>query len=200
MEILHMLISAPNSSCPFAGTPQGAKPGAEQTDSSNSKGAPKKELTQDEKDRVKELKKTDQEVRSHEMAHVAAGGGVVRGGPKFEYQNGPDGRQYAVAGEVSIDTSPVSGDPQATIIKMQKVQSAALAPANPSGQDRQVASQAAAVAAKARMELAKQAFSAANEGQETGAKSSIKKIYDRNGQVQNADLVDKGSQGLDIYS
>lgn len=44
-------------------------------------------------------------------------------------------------------------DPEATIRKMQQVQAAALAPAEPSSQDRSVASNAAKIQAKARVEL-----------------------------------------------
>jgi hypothetical protein len=61
---------------------------------------------------------------------------------------------YAVGGEVSIDCSPVKGDPQATVAKMQAIQRAAMAPADPSGQDRSVAAAAAAAAAQARQEMA----------------------------------------------
>ena len=100
-----------------------------------------------------ELKKADTEVRQHEMAHVTAGAGVVTSGASFTYQRGPDGRNYAVAGEVSIDTAPVPGDPRATIRKMQRVKTAALAPASPSPQDLKVASRATAMAAKAASEL-----------------------------------------------
>jgi len=102
---------------------------------------------------IAELQRTDREVRAHENAHLAAAGGLARG-VSFEYTTGPDGRQYAVAGEVSIDTSPVSGDPNATIQKAQQIRAAASAPANPSGQDRQVAAQASQMEAAARVELA----------------------------------------------
>jgi hypothetical protein len=54
---------------------------------------------------------------------------------------------------VNIDTSSVSGDPQATIQKAQMIRAAALAPANPSAQDRAVATQANRMEAKARQEL-----------------------------------------------
>ncbi len=100
-----------------------------------------------------ELKKTDTQVRQHEMAHVTAGGGVVTSGARLAFKRGPDGRNYAVAGEVSIDASPVPGDPRATIRKMQQVKTAALAPANPSAQDLKVASRATVLAAKAASEL-----------------------------------------------
>ena len=58
-----------------------------------------------------------------------------------------------MGGEVSIDTSPIPGDPQATLKKMRQVRAAALAPADPSPQDLKVASQASASATKALSEL-----------------------------------------------
>ncbi len=51
------------------------------------------------------LKQTDQEVKAHERAHMSAGAGVVMGGASYQYQRGPDGKMYAVGGEVKIDTS-----------------------------------------------------------------------------------------------
>jgi hypothetical protein len=112
------------------------------------------ELTPEEQQQVAKLKARDQEVRTHEMAHVAAGGQHVTSGPSYEYEIGPDGRSYAVGGSVGIDTSPVSGDPEATIAKMQTVAAAAMAPAQPSGQDQKVAAAAKQAEAKARAELA----------------------------------------------
>ncbi len=123
------------------------------------------QLTPDQQRRVTELKSRDREVRSHEQAHLAAAGPYARGGPSYEYSIGPDGRQYAVGGEVQIDVSPVAGDPEATIRKAQVVRAAASAPAEPSGQDRQVAAAAAQMEAKARAELQQQQ----TEGDETGA-------------------------------
>ena len=102
---------------------------------------------------VTKLQTADREVRAHEQAHMAAAGPYTRGGASFTYRTGPDGRQYAVAGEVSIDTSPISGDPEATIRKAQVIRAAAMAPANPSAQDRSVAAAAAKMEAQARLEL-----------------------------------------------
>jgi len=111
------------------------------------------ELNAEEKKQLEQLKTRDREVRAHEAAHKAAGGGLVRGGANFEFENGPDGRRYAVGGEVKIDTSKVSGDPQATIRKAQTIRAAANAPAQPSGQDRAVAAQATRMETEARQEL-----------------------------------------------
>ncbi len=114
--------------------------------------------------RVQELQKRDREVRAHEAAHVAAGGPYVRGGPSFQFTSGPDGKLYATGGEVSIDVSPVSGDPQATIQKMQTVERAAMAPAQPSSQDSAVAASASQEEAKARMEQMQSKLAAAGQG------------------------------------
>lgn len=105
---------------------------------------------------VARLKAIDAEVRAHEAAHLAAGGGLVRGGASFTYARGPDGRQYAVGGEVTIDSGAVPGNPRATIAKAEQVKAAALAPANPSPQDHAVAAAAEQMAAQASADLARQ--------------------------------------------
>ena len=108
-------------------------------------------LTEEEHKKVEELKRRDREVRSHEQAHKNAGGPLA-GQPQFETERGPDGRTYAVNGEVSIDTSAVPNNPDATIRKMEIVKRAALAPSQPSAKDRQVAADAERKAQQARQE------------------------------------------------
>ncbi len=110
-------------------------------------------FTQAEMKLLEELNKTDRTVRQHEMAHITAGGRYITSSANFTYQRGPDGKNYAVGGEVGIDTSPVRGDPGATIQKMHQVRNAALAPADPSSQDRKVAANAISEASKALSEL-----------------------------------------------
>lgn len=102
---------------------------------------------------VRELSARDREVRAHEQAHKAVAGQLSQGAPSYTYERGPNGQLYAVGGEVQIDTSAVKGDPQATIQKAEQIKRAALAPANPSAQDRSVAAQATQMAAQARAEL-----------------------------------------------
>lgn len=130
----------------------------EDTSEENSKessSTQEKTLTEAEEKVVEKLKSRDLEVKNHEMAHVAAGGQYVKRGANYQYQKGPDGVLYAIGGDVIIDTSPVAGDPQATIQKMQTIRSAALAPASPSGADRAIASRASTVIIKAQEELIK---------------------------------------------
>jgi hypothetical protein len=104
---------------------------------------------------IAELKARDQEVKAHEQAHRAVGGQYA-GAASYTYQSGPDGVRYAVGGEVSIDISPVPNDPAATITKMSTVKAAAYAPAEPSAQDRAVATEAQRIIAKAQAELAEE--------------------------------------------
>lgn len=108
-------------------------------------------LNEAEKEVVDELKGRDREVRTHEHAHASIGG-LYAGAPSYTYQRGPDGRSYAVGGEVSIDVSP-GKTPEETIRKMQTIRRAALAPAQPSSQDRQVAQAAAALELEANTAL-----------------------------------------------
>lgn len=102
---------------------------------------------------IRQLAEVDREVRAHEAAHAAAGGQHA-GAPTYEFTRGPDGRLYAVAGEVSIDTGPVPNDLQATIEKAQTILRAATAPANPSPQDLRVAAEAQAMLVEAQAQLA----------------------------------------------
>jgi hypothetical protein len=127
-------------------------------------------FTPEEQKAINELKAVDKEVRDHEQAHISAGGPYITGGAAYEYQRGPDGKRYAVGGEVGIDASPVRGNPEATIAKMQAVRSAALAPASPSAQDGAVASAAARAESAARAELSEKRAAEARGGAEESAR------------------------------
>lgn len=104
---------------------------------------------------IRQLAARDREVRQHEAAHSAVGGALA-GAPQFNYVRGPDGVLYAQSGEVSISIPPASGEPEEVIQNAEKVQRAALAPAEPSPQDRSVAAQAAQIAQQARAQFAAQ--------------------------------------------
>ena len=122
-------------------------------DSAKPSGTPPPELNNEQKKQVEELKKRDQEVRTHEQAHVAAAAGMA-GAPVYEYETGPDGVSYAVGGHVDIKTSgtsdPVEGLREAEILKR-----AATAPAEPSPQDEAVAAKASADIERFKAEIAR---------------------------------------------
>jgi hypothetical protein len=130
-------------------------------------------LSEDEKGKVQELQHRDREVRVHEQAHAAVGGQYA-GSPSYEYATGPDGKRYAVAGEVSIDVSQEQ-KPEDTIQKMQIVRAAALAPAEPSTQDLKVAAEASQKENKARAEVSQQQLS--GDIPESKFKSANSKAY-----------------------
>ena len=111
-----------------------------------------RELSAEQQRQVQELREIDRKVRAHEQAHIAAGGDLVRGGATYTYQLGPDDKRYAGGGEVSIDASP-GKTPEETIPKAQHIRETALAPAEPSAQDRSVASAASRMEADAQLEL-----------------------------------------------
>ena len=104
---------------------------------------------------VQTLSARDREVRAHEAAHKAASGNLT-GAVTYTYTQGPDGKRYATGGEVSVDTSAVKGNPEATVRKAARIRAAALAPATPSNQDRAVALEAAQMAVEAQAQMVSQ--------------------------------------------
>lgn len=167
-----------------AASNNGTAAGQENRDTSNGSIRPEQtapdgtQLTDQELRLVEQLKTIDQEVRQHEMAHLAAGAGLVTSGAQFSYKTGPDGQRYAVAGEVGIDTSAVPGDPRATMEKMQQIKRAALAPASPSAQDLRVAAKATATAAEAAGELTMLMAQQQSSRDETKALGSARQAAD----------------------
>lgn len=111
-------------------------------------------LSEDEQRLVKNLASRDSEVRAHEAAHQASGGGMT-GAATYTYQQGPDGKMYAIGGEVSISMKTGSS-PQETIANARQIAAAAMAAGNPSPQDFSVASSARIMEMKAKQQLARQ--------------------------------------------
>ncbi|WP_395399943.1 putative metalloprotease CJM1_0395 family protein [Pseudoduganella sp. UC29_106] len=108
--------------------------------------------SQEDQARIDQLKASDTKVRLHEQAHLAAAGGLATSGASYTYEKGPNGVSYAVAGEVNIDTSP-GRTPEESLERARTIQAAALAPADPSGQDRAVAARAQQMAQEAQQQI-----------------------------------------------
>ncbi len=171
--------------------------------------SPEGELTEAEQLEVEELRRRDAEVKAHEQAHTAAAGNLAQSGASFDYETGPDGKRYAVGGEVSIDTSAVAGDPQATLLKAQKIRRAASAPADPSSQDRSVAAQASRMEAEARIEVAElsreQQTEYINEHTtdvdylDSQQEQSEKNIQDTYAKIQNSSLLQEQKSFVDFF-
>ena len=113
-----------------------------------------KELSPDEERLVRDLQSRDSEVRAHEAAHQGAGGGMT-GAASYTYQQGPDGKMYAIGGEVSI-TMKSGSTPEETIANARQIVAAAMAAGNPSPQDYAVASSARVMEMKAQQQLARE--------------------------------------------
>ncbi|MCL2458515.1 MAG: hypothetical protein FWF31_06640 [Desulfobulbus sp.] len=126
------------------------------------------QLTEAETKTLRKLQARDREVKAHEMAHLTNAGQYARGGASYTYQQGPDGQEYAIGGEVSIDIGKES-TPEKTIQKMEVVKRAALAPADPSAADRAIAAKAAATEDQARQELQTQQNNDAGQQQTNDA-------------------------------
>ena len=158
------------------------------------------QLTPEELKQVEALRERDRKVRAHEQAHQAAAG-ALGGGASFTYQRGPDGINYAIGGEVQI-TLQEGRTPDETIANAQTIRAAALAPADPSAQDRAVAAAAGQMEAEARAEQAQQTSLATGgsppaDGQTQGAATSA--ATDRPAPRIDA-AVDRTRAGLaDIY-
>ena len=114
---------------------------------------------------------------------MAAAGGIATSGASYTFQKGPDGMSYAIGGEVGIDTSP-GRTPQETIQRASTIRAAALAPADPSGQDRAVAARAGQMELQARGELAQQSL----ESAEAATSTSLNRAYGTNENTQQNSL------------
>jgi hypothetical protein len=141
---------------------------------------------------VQALSARDREVRAHEAAHIAVGRQYVVSGPSYTYQQGPDGRNYAIGGEVQLDVSE-EAEAQATLNKAETVRRAALAPAEPSAQDRQVAARASQLAAQARVSIAVERRQDEQAGQGAAEREQLRPVqaFDGAGQMDAVQQVNE---------
>lgn len=173
--MLSSVASAPSGFVPAAmsavgGQGQSGAVQSSQAATATNSSAQNGQLSLDDQRRVAEMKKTDREVRQHEQAHMSVGADLVTSGPSYEYEKGPDGVRYAVSGEVGIDTSKAD-TPEDTLAKAKHIRQTALAPAEPSDQDRRVAALASQMEMSALQEIARNKQQEA-EGSKEGTKSN----------------------------
>jgi len=136
---------------------------------------------------INDLQQRDKEVRAHEFAHTSVGGAST-GAPSYTFEVGPDGKKYAVGGEVSVDLSKIDGNPRATIAKMKQVHAAALAPANPSTQDTRVAASAAKIILQAQSELAAINLDDPHNAKESDEENKSGEFAVKNGNEKSEDV------------
>ena len=92
------------------------------------------DLTAEEKTAVDRLRQRDAQVRQEEQAY-AGSAGAAAAPIIYTYATGPDGRQYAVGGEVSVRLSNPSGNPVQYAHAAARLSAAANAAVNPSAAD-----------------------------------------------------------------
>lgn len=154
------------------------------------------DLSEEEKARVAELERRDREVRTHEQAHLAAAGGMARGGASFDYQTGPDGKRYAVGGEVQIAMKG-GKTPEETIRNAEQVRAAAMAPADPSSVDQQTAAAAGRMAQEARQELSAKGSDGTSDGSDQEGKQGEKADRSSGSVAGSSDRDDPGAGNSD---
>ena len=179
-----------------AGEESPKKTGDKKGDNQNEGDSPSGEdnLSEEEKQQVQELQRRDREVKAHEQAHIAASAGLA-GAPSYEYQTGPDGKRYAVGGEVSL-RSGGSSDPETALREAETIKRAATAPAEPSSTDRAVAAQASADINRLKAEKSAQNREENQSGDE--GESSSPEDQERNSQVYNGET--PGRKALGAYN
>ena len=190
---VQLICTLPKAGTSSSGTESGndskaATKTTAETDSNKTRYTATRELTPEQQRLVEELKRIDQNVRAHEQAHMAAGRGVVTSGANYTYTYGPDGKQYAVGGEVGIDTS-AERKPEANIDKGIRIQAAALAPRDPSPQDYRVAAIGSRLETQGRVDLRQQEV---QQAEETAARAQAEREAAQTGRAPSATNGDNG--------
>ncbi len=150
------------------------------------------ELTMQQVQQVRELQSIDRNVKAHEAAHQAAGGGLA-GAASFSYTRGPDNQMYATAGEVPIRMQK-GRTPEETIANARQVVAAAMAPADPSPQDYRVAANALKMEFEARAEATKLKAQEAQEKKEKNEKNEKNEENEENLDTNNQDSKDSSEK------
>ena len=87
---------------------------------------------------LNKFKHSDANIQSHEQTHASIGRTTAP--ISYTYQEGPDGKMYAIGGHVKLDTS-IPDDPKAALFKLDQIKRASLGPSDVSGADIGIASQ-----------------------------------------------------------
>jgi len=126
---------------------------------------------------ISKLKARDTQLQQHVQAHHAASSGVDVSSASFTYQRGPNGVNYAVSGDVKIDTSAPAA-PEDRLAQAAMISDVALAPADPTPTDRAVAAKAQQMAQQARIEIMQQSSSASAQQADFPPKSNVSRDSD----------------------
>lgn len=108
-------------------------------------------VSTDELRELRDLQRSDRQVRSQENLQRQMAAEFVRGAPVYEYVEGPDGRRYAVAADSEFELPDLrSADPREAVRDAASARRAALASAVSSPSEQAFAARAASAEARAR--------------------------------------------------
>ncbi len=105
---------------------------------------------------LQRIKNIDRNVRLHENSHASADGVQTIGTARYKYAEGPDGKLYAVGGEVTVAVQS-SGKPEDNLRAARALRSSALSSDNPSPADFAAAADAGQIEIEALSQMAKRA-------------------------------------------
>ncbi|MBD3166758.1 hypothetical protein GF324_09180 [bacterium] len=121
-----------------------------------------------EEERTRDLEERDEKVRRRAEAQKAAAGSLAGGSPVYQYEIGPDGRQYAVSGHVNIKVRE-GRTPEERLKNAEKAERAATAGGEITPKSAQIAAEARREARRAREEIEEQKREDGNESEQAPA-------------------------------
>lgn len=121
---------------------------------------------------LRDLQRADRRTRVGEYVQRQMAAGQVSGAPQFRYQEGPDGRRYAVNAESTFDTpSATDDDPRRAARDAATVRRATLASPNASPSERAEAARASSAEARARAAIARDVTEASEADRRNAAEA-----------------------------
>ena len=112
------------------------------------------DFSTEEQQELRDLERRDLQVRTRDMAFIAAAGGAA-GSYSLQYETGPDGRRYAVGADIKLDTSE-GATPEQTLAKARALRAATMGARADSSNDASAAAKAVRMEAEARAEIARE--------------------------------------------
>ncbi|MCP4269219.1 MAG: hypothetical protein GY777_27230 [Candidatus Brocadiaceae bacterium] len=95
--------------------------GSKKADNDTKTNVDGRQPSPEEQKEIEKIRKNSRNVKRRELVYRAVVGNHVRGAASFQYETGPDGMKYAIAGHTAIDTRPIINNPEASIRKAQAI-------------------------------------------------------------------------------
>lgn len=127
-------------------------------------------VTTDDLRELRDLQRSDRQVRVQENLQRQLAAEFVRGAPVYEFEEGPDGRRYAVGADSDFQLpNQASSDPRQAARDAASARQAALASAVSSPAEQAFAARAASAEARARAEITREVADSSEEARRRAA-------------------------------